>query len=116
MKKHVLVPRVEMNKELSLHEIKDPKKDLKKGSYDVMEPRPERTRLAELEEVNCIIVPGVAFDKKNYRIGHGIGYYDRFLKKFDPTVLKIGLAFSFQVIQTVPAEAHDVKLDMVLTD
>ena len=115
--KRVLVPLTNLeNKELSLYEITDRRKDLIKGAFGVMEPRPEKTRLARLDEAECLIIPGVVFDKKNHRIGHGGGFYDRFLKNFPPRVLKIGLAFSFQVIQEIPTQAHDVKLDMVLTD
>ena len=115
--KRVLVPRTNLeNKELSLYEIKDRERDLKKGAYGVMEPRPAKAWLARLEEVDCLVIPGVVFDKKNNRMGRGKGYYDRFLKKFGPGVLKIGLAFSFQVVQRIPIEDHDVPVDKVLTD
>ena len=115
--KRLVVPLTNLeNKELSLYEITDRRTDLKKGAFGVMEPRPDKTLLTRLAEVECLIVPGVVFDKKNHRIGHGGGYYDRFLEKCPPRVLKIGLAFSFQVVQEIPAEAHDVELDMVLTD
>ena len=117
MGKRVLVPKTNLeNKELSLYEIKHRTKDLKKGAYGVMEPRPENTRLAGLEEVDCLVIPGVVFDKKNNRIGRGKGYYDRFLKKFEPEVFKIGLAFSFQVVSRIPVNAHDEPVDKVLTD
>jgi 5-formyltetrahydrofolate cyclo-ligase len=72
-------------------------------------------RLARLDEADCLIVPGVVFDKKNNRIGHGKGYYDRFLKRFGSQVLKIGLAFSFQVVSHIPVESHDEPVDRVLT-
>ena len=117
LEKRVLVPMTNRaDKQLSLYEITNRQTDLKKGAYGVMEPRPDRTRLTDLKEAECVIVPGIVFDKKNHRIGHGVGYYDRFLKKFGPEVFKIGLAFSFQVVPAIPAEVHDVKLDMILTD
>jgi 5-formyltetrahydrofolate cyclo-ligase len=115
--KRVLVPLSNLeNKELSLYEIFDRRKDLKKGAFGIMEPSPEKARLARLDEADCVIVPGVVFDKQNHRIGHGGGFYDRFLSRLSSQVPKIGLAFSFQVVQEIPAEAHDIKLDMVLTD
>ena len=115
--KHVFVPKANLeNKELSLYEIKDRVKDLKKGAYGIMEPRAGRTRLACLEEVECLIVPGIAFDKKNRRLGRGKGYYDRFLGTFGSKILKIGLAFSFQVVAQIPVAAHDQPVDKVLTD
>ena len=117
MGKRVIVPRTNLeNKELSLYEIKNRTEDLKKGAYGVMEPRAQKTRFVDLDEVDCLIVPGVVFDKRNNRIGRGKGYYDRFLKKFDRKAVKIGLAFSFQVIPRVPVEAHDEMVDQVLTD
>lgn len=115
--KRVLVPLTNLeNKELSLYEIKDRWIDLQKGAFGIMEPRSDKALLAHTAEVECLIVPGVVFDKKNHRIGHGSGYYDRFLKKLPPQVLKIGLAFSLQVVPKIPTKAHDVQLDMVLTE
>ena len=115
--KRVLVPRVDRkSKSLSLHEIYDRRTDLKKGSYGVMEPRSGHKVFKSLEAVDCLIVPGIGFDKKNNRLGNGAGYYDRFLKKFGAEVFKIGLAFSFQVVARIPVENHDVAVDLVLTD
>jgi 5-formyltetrahydrofolate cyclo-ligase len=61
-----------------------------------------------------ILVPGLAFDKKCFRLGFGGGYYDTFLAK-EPLHFKIGLAYPFQVLPTLPTESHDCKMDMVLT-
>ena len=117
MGKRVLVPRINLeNKELRLYEITDRRTDLEQGAFGIMEPRPDKALPVHLAQAQCLVVPGVVFDKKNHRIGHGGGYYDRLLEKCPPGVLKIGLAFSFQVVQNIPAEAHDVKLDIVLTD
>ena len=69
----------------------------------------------EPDEVDLVIVPLVAFDENGNRIGHGGGYYDRFLKKY-PRAKKIGLAYELQKIDEVPAEPHDVPLDAVITE
>lgn len=115
--KKVLVPLSNLkSRQLELYEIKDFKKDLKKGTLGIREPRPERTRRARAGEVECAVVPGLVFDKTNHRLGRGAGFYDRFLKKLKRAVPKIGLAYSFQVVESVPVEKHDVKLDKVLTD
>ena len=115
--KRVVVPLTNLeNKELSLYEITDRQIDLGQGAFGVMEPRPDKALRVHLAEVECLIIPGIVFDKKNHRIGHGGGYYDRFLEKLPPRVLKIGLAFSIQLVPEIPAEVHDVKLDMVITD
>jgi len=63
-----------------------------------------------------VIVPGIAFDKKGYRIGYGHGYYDRFLKILKKDVKKIGLAFEIQVVDEIPEEEHDVPVDIVVTE
>ena len=115
--KRVVVPLTNLeNKELRLYEITDRRTDLEQGAFGIMEPRPDKALPVRLAQVQCLIVPGVVFDKKNHRIGHGGGYYDRLLEECPPNVLKIGLAFSFQVVQNIPAEVHDVPLDIVLTD
>ena len=115
--KKVLVPLTDLeNKELSLFEIKDLKKDLRPGTLGIPEPRPEVARSARFEEADCVVVPGLVFDKAGHRIGHGAGFYDKSLAALLPRVPKIGLAFSFQVLQEIPQENHDQVLDTVLTD
>ncbi len=115
--KKVLAPVVNLKENtLSLRELKDPGGDLKKGAFGIMEPDPQTTRLAGFEEVECVIVPGLVFDRENHRIGRGLGFYDRFLKLLGARVSKIGLAFSFQVVTKIPVEAHDENVDLVLTD
>ena len=66
------------------------------------------------EDIELAIVPGVAFDERGHRIGHGFGYYDRLLAGM--RAFKIGLAYDFQVVPLLPAEEHDIKLDMILTE
>lgn len=115
--KKVLVPLSHLeNKELRLYEIKNRREDLKPGAFQIPEPRPDRTRLADPKELDCVIVPGVVFDRKNHRIGYGKGFYDRFLSGLEPRVSKIGLAFTFQVVPEISEEDHDEQLDLVLTD
>ncbi len=62
---------------------------------------------------DLVIVPGLAFDKANYRVGYGGGYYDNFLIDH-PEALKVGIFYPFQMIDTVPLEPHDVRLDLIL--
>lgn len=61
-------------------------------------------------EYDLIIVAGLAFDSQNYRLGYGGGYYDTFLKN-QKGALKIGVGFTFQLVDAVPLEAHDIQLD-----
>lgn len=68
------------------------------------------------EAGDCVVVPGLVFDRSGNRLGRGKGFYDRFLGKLGSRVFKVGLAFSFQVVPAVPVESYDVRLDAVLTD
>ena len=115
--KKVFVPMTDLeNKELSLFEIKDLPGELHPGVLGILEPNPDKTRRVSFEEVDCVIVPGLAFDKAGNRIGRGAGFYDRSLARLGSKVPRIGLAFSFQVFQEIPHERHDQKVDLVLTD
>ena len=69
----------------------------------------------DLNAIQLIAVPGVAFDKDGNRMGRGRGFYDRLLKQA-PNATKIGLAFDFQMLDAIPTEPHDVCMDHVLTD
>jgi 5-formyltetrahydrofolate cyclo-ligase len=70
----------------------------------------------ELTEIDVIIVPGVAFDARGYRIGYGAGFYDRALPRYRPPACAIGVAFDFQLAADIPNEGHDVPVDQVVTD
>ena len=88
-----------------------------KGPYGIYEPNgPLNKTPAELKNIDLVIVPGLAFDRKNNRIGRGKGYYDNFLKHFPRGKSKIGLGFRFQLLDKVPATKKDVPLTGVITD
>ncbi|MFA6024599.1 MAG: 5-formyltetrahydrofolate cyclo-ligase [Candidatus Gracilibacteria bacterium] len=85
--------------------------DLKPGTFGVLEP--ETQEEADPQEMDLIIVPGLAFDAHGHRIGYGKGYYDRLLKL--SLGYTVGLAFTEQMVEKIPHEAHDVPLNLVLT-
>jgi len=115
--KKVLVPLVDLeNKELKLYEIRNFAKDLAAGTLGILEPVHSQARLADVKEVDLVIVPGLAFDKSGNRLGRGAGFYDRFLSQFSAKIPKIALAFSFQVVPQIPHETHDQRVDKVLTE
>ncbi|NQU38576.1 MAG: 5-formyltetrahydrofolate cyclo-ligase [Lentisphaerae bacterium] len=68
---------------------------------------------ADLSTLECVVVPGVAFDRGGRRVGHGGGHYDHMLAGI--AARKVGVAFDFQLFDRVPAEAHDVQMDLVIT-
>ena len=69
----------------------------------------------KLDAIDMIMVPGVAFDKHNNRMGRGRGFYDRLLKT-TPNACKIGVAFRFQILDTIPTEPFDVAMDKVVSE
>ncbi len=108
--KIVLVPKL-VNEQAVCCVIKS-FNELRPGSYGVLEPF--ATAKIPVEEVQLIIVPGVVFDKKGYRLGYGKGYYDALLLRTEAK--KIALAFSFQIVEKLPHDQWDVKMDKVVTE
>jgi 5-formyltetrahydrofolate cyclo-ligase len=75
---------------------------------------PDHAQITDLSDLDVIIVPGLVYDKKGYRIGYGKGYYDRLLKK--TKALKIGVCFDLFLVDHLPIEAHDEAVDIIVTD
>ena len=67
---------------------------------------------------DILFVPLVAFDKELNRLGYGGGFYDRYIQKISrfKKIIKVGLAFSFQKLKTIPTNKHDKKLDIIITE
>lgn len=93
--------------------------DLATGRYGIAEPRSQyrddASRWVDPREIDLIVVPGVAFDANGGRIGHGKGYYDRFLPLTRPETMLVGLAFDPQIVPAVPMQSHDRAMDAVVT-
>lgn len=66
-------------------------------------------------KIDLVIVPGLAYDRKNYRLGYGGGYYDNFLIT-QPGAFKVGIFYPVQQVDVVPVEAHDISLDSILVN
>ncbi|MGI6219312.1 MAG: 5-formyltetrahydrofolate cyclo-ligase [Bacteroidaceae bacterium] len=85
---------------------------MRQGRYGIWEPvGPEWD--GALEQIDLVVVPGVAFDRGGNRLGHGKGYYDRFLKRL--AARRIGVCFPFQLLDEVPHDELDCRMDEVLT-
>lgn len=87
--------------------------DLKTGKYGIMEP--EVSIDINLEEIDLIIVPGIAFDLEGYRIGYGKGYYDRFLNDLKRPI-KVGLTYDDLILENIPHDLHDIRVDYVISE
>lgn len=111
--KRVVVPKVKKGYGLLAIEIKS-LDELSPGTFGILEPAGEKG--ISPEEIDLVVVPGVAFDKRGNRMGYGAGYYDSFLPKLRPEVKKVAVAFEMQVTDSLPAEEHDVKMDLIITE
>ena len=113
--KRVALPLSASPERIVPKEITNRLTDLEKGTYGIYEPR-KCQKDVQPENLDLIIIPGVAFDKKNRRLGRGKGYYDRFLKKLPKDRLSIGLAFDFQIVKSLPENSHDIPVSKVITN
>jgi 5-formyltetrahydrofolate cyclo-ligase len=68
------------------------------------------------ETIDLILVPGLAFSKDRHRLGRGGGFFDRLLAGPAAKAFKVGIGFSFQLLDAIPTEGHDVVMDAVVTD
>jgi len=80
------------------------------GQFGIREPVPG----ARSEQLDLIVVPGLAFTADGHRLGRGAGFYDKFLSGISGSVLKIGVCFEFQRLSEIPQGAHDIKMDAVV--
>ncbi len=94
--------------------------ELVPGMWGILEP--PKQRWGELgkevapEQLDCVMVPGVAFDRNGGRLGNGAGYYDRLLKSVRADAVLIGVCFESQLVEQVAMDAHDVAMDIVMTE
>jgi len=112
LNKTIAVPVCEKNRITIRPCMLDDSASLKKGPYGVCEPAVKKS--ISLKDIDLVIVPGVAFDKKGNRLGRGKGCYDRFLKMLSQDTPSIGLAFDFQIIPSVPIHKHDVSVSKLI--
>jgi len=102
-------------KELILSEVADLKKQLQRGPYGIYEPKKEYRKTVHIKNIDTVIVPGVAFDKDNNRIGHGGGYFDKFLKNLPDKIPTIGLAFKLQIVDRIKTLSWDIPVTKIIT-
>lgn len=108
--KRILLPVV-VGDDLELRLYTGPE-DLKPGAYGIEEPTGEL--FTDYADIDFIAVPGVAFDRNGNRLGRGKGYYDRLLPRI-PSAYKAGICFPFQLVEEVPAEPFDIRMDEIIT-
>jgi 5-formyltetrahydrofolate cyclo-ligase len=117
--KTIVVPWCNEHGELELFRLAA-MEELEIGMYRILEPRAELRLLPEKQiaphELDLILVPGVAFDRRGGRTGHGKGYYDKLLQHARPDAPLIALAFECQLFPEIPMHEHDIYMDKVVTE
>jgi 5-formyltetrahydrofolate cyclo-ligase len=112
--RRVVVPIIEKEtRTLRLSYLRDTNL-LVKSTFHVPEPIGNEIP-AQASDIQTVIIPLLAFDRRGNRLGYGAGYYDRFLAQ-NPGVKKIGVAFSCQETDSVPGDENDVRIDIVVTE
>ncbi len=109
-RKRLLLPAV-VGDGLELRLYRDPR-SLAVGRFGIEEPVGEA--FTDYEAVRLAVVPGVAFDREGNRLGRGKGYYDRLLPHI-PAAYKIGICYAYQLVDKVPAEPFDIRMDEIIT-
>ncbi len=82
--------------------------------FGLKEPKPEETIICHTHEIDLLVVPGLIFDQKGYRIGFGGGFYDRFLQNYPNAT--VSLAYEFQLVDSVPVESFDIPVQAIITN
>jgi 5-formyltetrahydrofolate cyclo-ligase len=116
--KRVLLPRVNRaSKHLDLYQVRDLHHDVAPGLWGIREPLEERCIKEEaLGTVDFILLPGVAFTREGARLGYGGGFYDKLLTRMPHRPALVAGAFSLQVVQEIPQESTDRKVEWLVTE
>ena len=110
--KTLVYPRVKGD-DLEFVEVLDPA-DLAPGLFGVLEP--QGGRLVSIKALDLVVVPGVVFDQTGHRLGYGRGFYDRALALCRTDCSKVGFAYDFQLLATLPAAKYDQRLSVLVTE
>lgn len=102
--------------DLGIVRVRDLDRELAPGRLGIREPDPGRRRGARVDRLDVVLVPGVAFDARGWRLGHGAGFYDRLLPRLRPATTVIAVAFEAQIVDAVPHEPHDVPIPTIVTE
>ena len=115
--KLLVLPKVNRAEQrLDLYRVDNIDTDLTPGTWGIPEPNPERCEKISAEEIDFVLIPGIAFDADCNRLGYGGGYYDRLLEDLGPFTSLVAPAFSVQIVGRVPIEPHDIPLNLIVTE
>lgn len=116
--KRLVLPKVNHHtNHLDLYFVEDFENQLAQGLWGIREPVVERCeRLNALNEVEFILLPGVAFTREGARLGYGGGFYDKLLARMTHRPALAAAAFSLQIVEQLPQEATDIKVEWIVTE
>lgn len=109
--KQLVIPRVE-GEVMHLYPYRAEQMAL--GSFGILEPQ-HSLRIAP-DKIDLMIIPGVAFTPTGIRCGRGKGYYDKYLPQLRPEVVKVGVCYRHQLVEELPLEAHDIRVDKIISE
>ncbi len=113
--KTICLPFVAKKKRLIARAIKNIEDSLEAGPYTILQPRPDCSKIMPKKDLDFIVVPGLAFDSRGYRLGRGGGYYDRFLANMPKRIHTVGVCFDFQIVSSVPRSSHDLPVKQIIS-
>ncbi len=111
--KQVCYPRVSGDNQLVFLQVRS-LEDLRQGRFGVAEPHGGEQ--CGVDELDLVVVPGVAFDRQGGRLGYGKGFYDRELSRLTSVTGSVGLCYDFQLCASLPVEAHDRPVSFLVTE
>ncbi|MDD3222257.1 MAG: 5-formyltetrahydrofolate cyclo-ligase [Clostridia bacterium] len=113
--KTLLLPKVISREDMVFYKVEN-MKDLTEGTMGIMEPGEKCRPVSDRNSDGLMILPGLAFDKKGGRLGYGGGYYDRYRLTHQISGGNVAVAFDCQVIECVPGDEWDIKVDSIVTE
>lgn len=114
--KQLCLPRVDSGtRQLALHRVEDLGRDLQSGVWGIREPL-ESCPPADLDRIDFVLLPGVAFTPRCERLGYGGGFYDRLIARFASRPPLVAAAYALQLCEDIPLDANDQRLDVVITE
>ena len=115
--KQVYVPRlIKRERRLEVCEINDMDQEFELGTYDIREPSQSNSKVVSPSIIDAVIAPSLAFDRSGGRIGFGGGYFDWLFKQLPDEALRLGVAYEFQVVGSIPQDSWDERVQTIFTE
>jgi 5-formyltetrahydrofolate cyclo-ligase len=115
--KQIYVPRLIMReRRMEVCEITNMDQEFELGSYDIREPTRSNSKVVSPSIIDAVISPGLAFDRSGGRIGFGGGYFDWLFKQLPDEALRLGVAYEFQVADSIPQDSWDERVQTIFTE